>query len=117
MKLYIEFILTSVTGVPKLAIPGLFKEILSQFILSQLWDSFNWWCTYLLINENRALKMKLFWYNEIFFVNFDFENGCKNEFQDNNKKSWSWFKNRVPQNIDFRAFGTPESNPTAWEVI
>ena len=34
--------------------------------------------------------------NEIFFVNFDFEKGCKNEFEDNIEKSCSRFKNRVP---------------------
>ena len=53
---------------------------------------------------------------EIFFVNFDFKNGCKNEFQDNNEKSGSCFKNWVPQKIDFRAVGTRESYPTAWEL-
>ena len=29
-----------------------------------------------------------------FFVNFDFKNGCKNEFEDNNEKSCSRFENR-----------------------
>ena len=29
--------------------------------------------------------MKLFWCQEFFFVNFDFENECKNEFQDHKK--------------------------------
>ena len=31
-----------------------------------------------------------------FFVNTDVKNGCKNEFEDNNEKSCSQFKNRVP---------------------
>ena len=28
---------------------------------------------------------------KIFFVNFDFRNGCEDEFQDNNEKSCNWF--------------------------
>ena len=40
-------------------------------------------------NENRASKMKFFGCQEIFFMNFDFKNGCKNEFKDNNEKSCS----------------------------
>ena len=42
--------------------------------------------TCVLIYENRASKMKLFWYQGFFFVNFDFQNGCKNELQDTNEK-------------------------------
>ena len=49
-------------------------------------------------------------------MNFDFKNECKNEFEDNNEKSCSRFKNRVPVKIDFRADGTHESIPTAWEL-
>ena len=33
---------------------------------------------------------------DFFLVNFDFKNGCKNEFEDNNEKSCSRFENRVP---------------------
>ena len=61
--------------------------------------------------------MKFFWCQGIFFVNFDFKNGCKNEFEDNNEKSRSRFKNRVPLRIDFRADWTHESNPTGQELI
>ena len=50
-------------------------------------------------------------------MNFDFINGCKNEFEDNNEKSCSRLKNRVPLKIDFRADWTHESIPTAWELI
>ena len=42
--------------------------------------------------------MKFFWYQGIFFVNCDLKNGCKNKFEDNNEKSCSRFKNRVPLN-------------------
>ena len=42
---------------------------------------------------------------KLIFVNFDFKNGCKNEYQDNNEKSCSQFKNRAY-----------ESNSTAWEL-
>ena len=60
--------------------------------------------------------MKFFSVKEFFFVSFDFKNGCKNEFQDNNEKSCSCFKNKVCPKIDFRADGTHESHPTAWEL-
>ena len=60
--------------------------------------------------------MEFFWCQGIFFLNLNFKNGCKNEFQDNNEKSWSWFINGVSQKIDFRADGTHESQPTAWEL-
>ena len=49
-------------------------------------------------------------------MNFDFKNGRKNEFEDNNEKSCSRFK-KSPLEIDFRADWTHESIPTAWELI
>ena len=60
--------------------------------------------------------MKFFWCQGIFFVNLDLKNECKNEFEDNNEKSCSRFKNRVQLKIDFRADWTHESIPTAWEL-
>lgn len=36
--------------------------------------------------------MKFFGVKEFFFVNFDFKNGCKEEFEDDNEKSWSRFE-------------------------
>ena len=33
---------------------------------------------------------------------FDFKNGCKNEFKDNNEKSCSKSRNRVARKIDFK---------------
>ena len=60
--------------------------------------------------------MKFFGCQEFFFVNFDFKNGCKNEFEDNNEKSCGRFENRVPLKIDFRADWAHESIPTAWEL-
>ena len=71
---------------------------------------------YMMVFKNRPSKMKFFWCQGIFFVNFDFINGCKNEFEDNNEKSCSRLKNRVPLKIDFTADWTHESNPTAWEL-
>ena len=62
------------------------------------------------------ISTQIFLYQEIFFVNFDFKNGCKNDFEDINVKSWSRFKNRVPLEIDFRADWTHVSNPTAREL-
>ena len=48
-----------------------------------------------MIIKNRPSKRKFFGVKE-FFVNFDYKNGCKNEFEDNKEKSCSRFKNRVP---------------------
>ena len=45
--------------------------------------------TNILIYKNRALKMKFFWYHGFFFMNFDLENSCENEFKDTNEKSCS----------------------------
>ena len=45
--------------------------------------------------------MKLFWCQEIFFGNFDFINEFKNEFKDNNEKSYNWSRNGVAHKIDF----------------
>ena len=39
----------------------------------------------------------------IFYMNFDFKNGCKNEYKDNNEKSCSWSRNTVSHKIDFKA--------------
>ena len=39
-----------------------------------------------MIIKNRPSKMKFFWRQGIFFVNFDSKNGCKNEFDDNKEK-------------------------------
>ena len=33
------------------------------------------------------ISTQIFLYQEIFFVNFDFKNGCKNDFEDINVKS------------------------------
>ena len=32
-----------------------------------------------MVIENQPSKMKFFWCKGVFFVNFDFKNGCKNE--------------------------------------
>ena len=48
-------------------------------------------------------KWKFFGVKEFFFINFDFKNGCKNEFKGNNEKSCSWSRNRVSFKIDFKA--------------
>ena len=39
-----------------------------------------------------SFENKFFWYQEIFYKNFDFKYGCKNEFKDNNEKSCSLSK-------------------------
>ena len=40
-----------------------------------------------MIIKNQPSKMKFFGFKVFFFVNFDFKNGCENEFEDNNEKS------------------------------
>ena len=55
------------------------------------------------IYENRPSKMDFFWCQGIFFMNFDFNNGCNNEFQDYNEKLCSWTRNRFSRKIDFKA--------------
>ena len=42
-------------------------------------------------------------------MNFDFKNGCKNEFEDNHEKSCSSSRNRVPHKIDFKVVGPEKS--------
>ena len=46
--------------------------------------------------RNLPSRMKFFGFKKFFFMNFDFKNGCENEFEHNNEKSCSRFKNRVP---------------------
>ena len=46
--------------------------------------------------------MKFFWCQGIFYMIFDFKNGFKNEFKDNDEKSCSWSRNRVSRKIDFK---------------
>ena len=53
----------------------------------------------MMVIKNWPSKIKFFRCQGIFFVNFDFKNECKNEFEDNNEKSCSRFKNRVPLKI------------------
>ena len=48
-------------------------------------------------------KWIFFGVKEFFFINFDFRNGCKNQFKDNNEKSCRWSRNRVSYKIDFKA--------------
>ena len=36
-------------------------------------------------------------------MNFDFKNGCKNEFKGKNEKSCSWTRKRVSKKIDLQA--------------
>ena len=55
-----------------------------------------------MVIENRPSKMKFFWFQGIFFVNFDFKNGCKNKFEVTKEKSCSRFKIRVPPKNRFK---------------
>ena len=61
-------------------------------------------------------KWKKFSAKKFFFENFDFKNGCKNEFADNNENHAADSKIWSPLKIDFRADWTHEFIPTAWEL-
>ena len=63
-----------------------------------------------------GLRRWVFFGVKDFFINFDFKNEYKNKFQDNNEKSWSRFKNRIPSKIDFRVVGPHKSKPRAWKL-
>ena len=60
-------------------------------------------CRYMLVYKNRPSKMNFFWWQGILFTNFDLKNGYKNEFKDNNEKSCSWSRNKIPHEIDLEA--------------
>ena len=76
-----------------IAIAQLFKIFYFFFLL-------DWFL--LLVYTYRASKMKFFYAKEFFYMIFDFKNGCKNEFKDDNEKSCSWSRNRVSDKIDFK---------------
>ena len=64
-------------------------------------DDFTW--IYLGLWKSDFKNEIFFWCQGIFFHYFDYKNGCKNEFKDNNEKSWSWSRNSVSHKIDFKA--------------
>ena len=65
--------------------------------------------------ENRFQKMNL-WCHKIFFRNFDFKNGFKNKFENENEKIYTWSRNRVSNKSDFEGIWTHELNPKTWEL-
>ena len=50
-----------------------------------------------------SFENEIFLCQEIFFMNFDLKNECKNELKDNNEKSCRWSRNKVSHKIDFKA--------------
>ena len=68
------------------------------------------------ISENQASKMKFFGFQGFFFITFNFKNGCKNEFKDNNEKSDSWSRNRVLTKSISKPYGCATAMPSAWEL-
>ena len=68
---------------------------------------------YMLVYEIRTSKMKFF-SQGIFRVNFDLKNGCKNEFKDNNEKSWS--RNKILTKSISKLYGRATAMPPAWEL-
>ena len=72
---------------------------------------------YMTIYENRPTKIEFFWCQGIFFINFDFKNGCKMNYR-------IITKNHVgDQEIGFitksisKLNGRAMAMPTAWKVI
>ena len=71
---------------------------------------------YMLVYEIRTSKMKFFSCQGIFRMNFDWKNGCKNEFKDNNEKSWSWSRNKILTKSISKLYGRATAMPPAWEL-
>ena len=61
-------------------------------------------------------KWNFFGVEEFFFVYYDFKNGWKNKFDDNNKNHAADSK-KGPPKIVLITDGTHESRPTAWKLI
>ena len=99
--------------------PRLSELDIVQAVGRDSWVPFSFFFLWLLLDS----LWKSAFENQIFLVSRNFfswiwisKMGVKMIIQDNNEKSWSWFKNNVPPKIDFRAVGTHESYPTAWEL-
>ena len=65
----------------------------------------------MMVIKNRPSKMKLFWCQVKIL-----KMGVKMNFRIITKNHASDSKIRSPHKIDFRADGTQESHPTAWEL-
>ena len=61
-----------------------------------------WKVKFKLVNQNQPSKWNS-WCQGIFFMNFDFKNVCRNEFDDNKEKSCSWSRKRVSHQSGFEA--------------
>ena len=61
------------------------------------------------------LKMKFFWSQGFFFINFDSKNEFKSEYNDKNEKIFSWSRNRISQKIDLKAVGPRNSHTDSVE--
>ena len=65
-----------------------------------------------------AFENEIFFVSRNFFGYYDFKNGCKKEFEDNNENHAADSKIRSLQKIlDFIADGAHESHPTALKLI
>ena len=49
-------------------------------------------------------------------MNFDFRNGCENEFKDNYEKSCIGSRKRILTKSILKVFGRAKAMPTRWEV-
>ena len=50
-----------------------------------------------------GFENEIFGCQGIFYINFDYKNGCKNEFKKFNVKSCSWSRKSFYHKIDFKA--------------
>ena len=66
--------------------------------------------------KKSAFENDIFLVSRIFFVNFDFKNGCKMNLRIITENHAADSKMRSPLKIDFTADWTDESIPTAWEL-
>ena len=62
---------------------------------------------------NQLSKTKFFKGKELFFQKSDFDSRSQNEIEDNNENISSQFKNTVPHQIDFTAYGIHRDKPPA----
>ena len=61
--------------------------------------------------------MKFFWCQGFFFMNFDFKNGCQNQFNDNNKKIMQLIQKKISLTKSIsKLYGRPTAMPPAWAL-
>ena len=70
---------------------------------------------YYLLKNRRILSIKYLFILEIFFINFDLKNGCKNDFEDNNENHAADSEIRFLTKWISKLYGRATAMPPAWE--